>query len=62
MRKFFSMIIGTMLLASCMDMELLPNDKTVEEDFWQSKSDVSQMVNGAYNQFANAEVVKRLII
>ena len=62
MKKFFSMIIGTMLLASCMDMELLPNDKTVEEDFWQSKSDVSQMVNGAYNQFAKADVVKRLII
>ncbi|MGN0221495.1 MAG: RagB/SusD family nutrient uptake outer membrane protein [Prevotella sp.] len=62
MKKFFSMIIGTMLLASCMDMELLPNDKTVEEDFWQSKSDVSQMVNGAYNQFAKADVVKRLIV
>ena len=62
MKKFFSMIIGTMLLASCMDMELLPNDKTVEEDFWQSKSDVSLMVNGAYNQFAKADVVKRLII
>ena len=62
MKKFFSMIIGTMLLASCMDMELLPNDKTVEEDFWQSKSDVSLMVNGAYNQFAKPDVVKRLII
>lgn len=62
MKKFFSMIIGTMLLASCMDMELLPNNMTVEEDFWQSKSDVSQMVNGAYNQFAKADVVKRLII
>lgn len=62
MKKFFSMIIGTMLLASCMDMELLPNDKTVEEDFWQSKSDVSLMVNGAYSQFAKPDVVKRLII
>ena len=62
MKKYFSMILAAFLATSCMDMELLPNDKTVDEDFWQSKSDVALMVNGAYKQFASAAVQQRLII
>ena len=62
MKKYLSMILAAGLMTSCMDMELLPNNKTVDEDFWQSKSDVALMVNGAYKQFASAEVQKRLIV
>ena len=36
------------MLSSCVDTELLPYNKTVDEDFWQTKADVSSMVNGAY--------------
>ena len=42
MKKYLSIILGALLMGSCMDMELLPNDKTVDEDFWQSKSDVGE--------------------
>ena len=62
MKKYLSMILAAFLATSCMDMELLPNDKTVDEDFWQSKSDVSLMVNGAYKQFASTAVQQRLIV
>ncbi|MGM9707701.1 MAG: RagB/SusD family nutrient uptake outer membrane protein [Prevotella sp.] len=62
MKKYLSIIFGALLMGSCMDMELLPNDKTVDEDFWQSKSDVALMVNGAYKQFASSNVQQRLIV
>ena len=62
MKKYLSIILGTLLMGSCMDMELLPNDKTVDEDFWQSKSDVALMVNGAYKQFASSNVQQRLMV
>ena len=35
-----------LLLGSCVDTVILPDDKTVDEDFWKSKSDVQLMVNG----------------
>lgn len=62
MKKYLSMIMGALLVSSCMDMELLPNDKTVDEDFWQSKSDVALMVDGAIQQFASNPVQQRLMV
>lgn len=47
---------------SCVDTVILPDDKTVDEDFWKSKSDVQLMVNGAYRSMLNTDVVKRLIV
>ena len=29
MKKYLSIILGTLLMGSCMDMELLPNDKNL---------------------------------
>ena len=49
-------------MASCVDTVLLPDDKTVDEDFWQSKSDVSMMVNGAYSKMTGADVISKLIV
>ena len=49
-------------LTSCVDTIILPNDKTVEEDFWKSKSDVKMMVNGAYRSMLAEDVVARLIV
>lgn len=62
MKKYISMILGGLLLASCVDTVLLPDDKTVDEDFWQSKSDVSMMVNASYSKMASADVISKLII
>ncbi len=54
---------GTILLfSSCVDTILIPDDKTVEEDFWQTKSQVQSMVNGAYTAMASDSVQRKLII
>ena len=47
MKKIISIIATGLMLVSCIDTIILPDDKTEEEDFWQTKSDVALMVNGA---------------
>lgn len=49
-------------MVSCVDTVLLPDDKTVDEDFWKTKSDVNQMVQGAYNSMLSSDVMSRLIV
>ena len=48
--------------SSCVDTIILPEDKTVEEDFWQTKKQVQSMVNGAYTAMASDSVQRKLII
>ena len=50
------------LFASCLDTVILPDDKTVDEDFWKTKEDVSAMVNGAYAAMVSDDVLARLIV
>jgi hypothetical protein len=50
------------MLTSCVDTVILPDDKTVDEDFWKSKSDVQLMVNCAYRSMLSTDIVKRLIV
>ena len=50
------------LFASCVDTVILPDDKTVEEDFWQTKTQVQSMVNGAYSSLASEDVQRKLVI
>ena len=51
-----------LLLTSCVDTIILPEDKTVDEDFWKSKADVQLMVNGAYLSMMNNAVIMRLVV
>ena len=62
MKKYISMFVASLLLVSCVDTIILPDDKTVDEDFWQTKGDVASMVNGAYAMMASNTVIGRLII
>lgn len=50
------------MLSSCVDTELLPYNKTVDEDFWQTKADVSSMVNGAYKSMLSTDMISHLIV
>lgn len=50
------------MMSSCVDTIIVPYDKTVEEDYWQSKSDVSQMVNGTYKAMLASGFIQRLIV
>ncbi|MBR1484466.1 MAG: RagB/SusD family nutrient uptake outer membrane protein [Prevotella sp.] len=66
-RKSISCLLLTPLLltpalTSCIDTIILPDDKTVDEDFWQTKEDVASMVNAAYAAMASDAVIGRLIV
>lgn len=52
----------TPMLTSCLDTIILPEDKTVDEDFWKTKSDVSSMVNAAYAAMGAEDVMTRLVV
>ena len=62
MKKLSSIILASLLCTACVDTIILPDDKTVDEDFWQTKADVSSMVNGAYNAMSSTDVLTRLIL
>ena len=50
-----------MTLASCGDfLEIKPMDRTVLEDYWKEKADVTGTVNGCYEALANEAVVTRM--
>lgn len=49
-------------LTSCVDTVLLPDDKTVDEDFWQTKDEVAQIVNKAYQSMLSTDLMSRLIV
>ena len=55
-------IVLLFTFSSCVDTIILPDDKTVEEDFWQTKAQVQSMVNGAYASMASEEVQRKLIV
>ena len=62
MKKYILLFVASLMMVSCVDTVILPEDKTVDEDFWKSKSDVELMVNGAYHSMLSADVIKRLIV
>lgn len=63
MKKHISILFAAvLLLCSCVDTVILPDDKTVKEDFWKTKSDVALMVNGAYSSMLSSSVITRLIV
>ncbi len=61
-RRLPAYLFSMMLLTSCVDTVLLPDDKTVDEDFWKTKSDVNQMVMGAYSSMLSSSVMNNLIV
>ena len=62
MKKYILLIVSSMMLASCVDTIILPDDKTVDEDFWKTKQQVSSMVNAAYAAMADNGVIANLIV
>lgn len=55
-------LLLTPTLTSCLDTIILPEDKTVDEDFWKTKGDVASMVNAAYAGMTAEDVITRLIV
>lgn len=58
--KYLSIIASALLVSSCVDTVILPDDLTVDEDFWVSKDNVALMVNGAYKGMLDENLITRL--
>ena len=50
------------LFTSCVDTVILPDNKTVDEDYWQKKSEVDAVVATAYAQLRDASAIRNMII
>lgn len=61
-RRLSLYLISFLFLTGCVDTVLLPDDKTVDEDFWKTKSDVNQMVMGAYQSMLSPTIMDNLIV
>ena len=59
-------VIGYCLLvigmSSCVDTVILPDNKTVDEDYWQKKSEVDAVVAAAYAQLRDATAIRNMIV
>ena len=62
MKRYILFAASSLMMVSCLDTTVLPVDKIIEEDYWQNKSDVSAMVNGAYQAMTSADVIERMIV
>lgn len=56
-------LCGLLGLSSCSDfLEVKPQNVTIEDDFWNEKSDVDQMITGLYASLQDASCVKRMMV
>ena len=62
MKKYILFLLTGALMTSCIDTVVLPTDKTVTEDFWKSRDDVTSMVAGAYKEMASTNNIERFIV
>lgn len=62
MKKIFSILLAGFAMVSCVDTVILPDNKTIDEDFWQTKSEVEAVMGSAYAQLRTAECVRNMII
>lgn len=62
MKKILSIIAICLGMVSCVDTVILPDDKIVDEDYWQTKSDVAGIVAAAYSQLKTEDLQRNLIV
>ncbi|MDE6807523.1 MAG: RagB/SusD family nutrient uptake outer membrane protein, partial [Prevotella sp.] len=62
MKKIFSIILASIAMTSCVDTVILPDDKTVDADYWQKKGEVESVVATAYAQLRDATAIHNMII
>ncbi|MGN1262864.1 MAG: RagB/SusD family nutrient uptake outer membrane protein [Prevotella sp.] len=62
MKKYIVSALTGLLMVSCVDTSVLPDDKITGDDFWQSKEDVSNMVADVYKAMCNVDAMERYIV
>ena len=64
--KYLLFILYTLLFSamftSCVDTVILPDNKTVDDDYWQKKSEVDALVATAYAQLRDASAIRNMIV
>ena len=60
--KKYLLLLASYLLIGCVDTVILPDNKTVDDDFWQKKSEVDAVVATAYAQLRDAAAIRNMII
>ena len=56
------MILASVALSSCVDTVILPENKILDEDYWQKESEVNAVVAQAYNQLRDESVIRSMIV
>ena len=62
MKKIFSILLASDALTSCVDTVILPENVTVDDDFWKKKSEVNAVVSAAYAQLRDQVAIRNMII
>lgn len=62
MKKYILFLLSGMLMTSCIDTEVLPNDVVIGEDYWKTKDEVTAMVASAYKEMCQTDVIERCIV
>ena len=62
MKKILSIILASVALSSCVDTVILPENKILDEDYWQKESEVNAVVAQAYNQLRDESVIRNMIV
>ena len=62
--KLFNFYIAAaaLLMTGCVDTVILPDNKTVDDDFWQKKSEVDAVVSTAYAQLRDESAIRNMIV
>lgn len=59
--KVTLVLIVALTSVSCVDTVILPDDKIVDDDYWQNKEEVANVVTNAYKTLLDAENIRNLI-
>ncbi len=62
MKKIFSILLASVAMTSCVDTVILPDNKTVDEDFWQKKTEVDAVVATAYAQLRDPAAIRNMVV
>ena len=60
-----NIICGLCVIAgfsACVDTVILPDNKTVDEDYWQKKTEVEALIGTAYAQLRDVAAVRNMIV
>ena len=55
-------MLASVAMVSCVDTVILPDNKTVDDDFWQKKSEVDAVVSTAYAQLRDETAIRNMIV